>query len=50
MQNYHGHTRVTHFLDQAERLLFRESGVTMGVNEDELESTQKLQQKNVLKS
>ena len=49
MHNYHGHTRVTHFLDQAERLFFRKSGVTMRVNEDELESTQKLQRKVVLK-
>ena len=50
MQNYHGYTRVTYFLDQAEQLIFRKSGVTMGVNEDELESTQKLQRKIVLKS
>ena len=50
MQNYHGCTRVTHFLDHAERLFFRKSGVTIGVNEDELESTRKLQRKIVLKN
>ena len=50
IQNYYGYTRVTYFLDQAEQLIFRKSGVTMGVNEDELESTQKLQRKIVLKS
>ena len=50
MQNYHGYTPVTHFLDQAEQLFFSKSGVTMKVNEDELESTQTLQLKIMLKS
>ena len=50
MQNYHGYTRATHVLNHAERLCFRKSCVTMGVIEDELESTQKLQRKIMLKS